>query len=108
MKRLTCLFLALGMMLCACAEAPAVPLETTLPATTAPSTEMTLPPETTGQLCTALVPEIGNFSMTFGESKAIVSIQDGALSTVTLTAAGEVPFLVTTIPLSFHAELNIP
>ena len=70
--------------------------------------DVILPPETTGQLCAALVPEIGNFSMTFGESKAVVSIQNGALSTVTLTAAGEVPFLVTTIPLNFHAELKIP
>lgn len=70
--------------------------------------KVTLPPETTGQLCAALVPEIGNLGITFGESKAVVSIQDGALSTVTLSAAGEVPFLVTTIPLSFHAELNIP
>jgi hypothetical protein len=70
--------------------------------------KVTLPPETTGQLCAALVPELGNLGMTFGESKAVVSIQDGALSTVTLSAAGEVPFLVTTIPLSFHAELNIP
>ena len=70
--------------------------------------EVTLPPEATGQLCAALVPELGNLGMTFGESSAVVSIQDGAISTVTLTAAGEVPFLVTTIPLSFHAELNIP
>lgn len=70
--------------------------------------KVTLPPETTGQLCAALVPEIGNLGITFGESKAVVSIQDGALSTVTLSAAGEVPFLVTSIPLSFHAELNIP
>lgn len=69
---------------------------------------VTLPPETTDQLCAALVPELGNLGMTFGESKAVVSIQEGALSTVTLSAAGEVPFLVTTIPLSFHAELNIP
>ena len=70
--------------------------------------DVTLPPETTGQLCAALVPELGNLSMTFGESSAVVSIQDGAISTVSLTAAGEVPFLVTTIPLAFHAELNIP
>ena len=69
---------------------------------------ITLPPETTGRLCAALVPELGNLGMTFGESKAVVSIQAGALSAVTLTASGEVPFLVTTIPLAFHAELNIP
>ena len=70
--------------------------------------KVTLPPETTGQLCAALVPELGNLGMTYGESRAVVSIQDGKLSAVTLSAAGEVPFLVTTIPLSFHAELNIP
>lgn len=70
--------------------------------------KVTLPPETTGQLCAALVPEIGNLGMTFGESKAIVSIREGKMSQITLSADGEVPFLVTTIPLSFHAELNIP
>ena len=70
--------------------------------------DVILPPETTGQLCAALVPEIGNFSMTFGESKAVISIHNGAFSEITLSAAGEVPCLVTTIPLSFHAELNIP
>jgi hypothetical protein len=70
--------------------------------------KVTLPPETTGQLCAALVPEIGNLGITFGESKAVVSIREGKMSQITLNAAGEVPFLVTTIPLSFHAELNIP
>ena len=69
---------------------------------------VTLPPEATDQLCAALVPELGNLGFAFGESKAVVSIQDGKLSAVTLSATGEVPFLATTIPLSFHAELNIP
>jgi hypothetical protein len=69
---------------------------------------ITLPPETSGQLCAALVPEIGNLGMTLGESTAVVSIREGKMSQITLSAAGEVPFLVTTIPLSFHAELNIP
>ena len=69
---------------------------------------VTLPPEATDQLCAALVPELGNLGFTFGESKAVASIQDGKLSAVTLSAAGEVPFLATTIPLSFHAELKIP
>lgn len=69
--------------------------------------EVTLPPETTGQLCAALVPEIGNLDMTFGESKAVISIREGKVSEITLTAAGEVPILVASIPLSFHAYLNI-
>ena len=70
--------------------------------------KVTLPAETTGQLCATLVPELGNLGMTFGESKAVISIHNGAFSEITLSAAGEVSFLVTTIPLSFHAELNIP
>ena len=69
---------------------------------------VTLTPEATGQLCAALVPELGNLGMTFGESKAVLSIRAGKLSEMSLIAGGEVPFLVTTIPLSFHAELNIP
>jgi hypothetical protein len=68
----------------------------------------TLTPDATGQLCAALVPELGNLGMTFGESRAVVSIREGKMSQITLSAAGEVPFLVTTIPLSFRAELNIP
>ena len=70
--------------------------------------KVTLTPEATGQLCAALVPELGNLGMTFGESKAVLSIRAGKLSEMSLIAGGEVPFLVTTIPLSFHAELNIP
>ena len=69
---------------------------------------VTLPPEATDQLCAALVPELENLGFAFGESKAVVSIQGGKLSAVTLSAAGEVPFLATTIPLSFHAGLKIP
>ena len=69
---------------------------------------VTLPPEATDQLCAALVPELENLGFAFGESKSVISIQGGKLSAVTLSAAGEVPFLATTIPLSFHAELNIP
>lgn len=69
---------------------------------------VTLPPEATDQLCAALVPELENLGFAFEESKTVLSIQGGKLSAVTLSAAGEVPFLVTTIPLSFHAELNIP
>jgi hypothetical protein len=45
--------------------------------------------------------------MTFSQSRATVIITEGKLATVTLTAAGEVPFLLASIPLSFTAELNI-
>ena len=70
--------------------------------------EIGLPSETTGAICTALVPQSENLGIAFDESQAMLSIDGGRLSAVTLTAGGEVPFLVTTIPLSFHAELKIP
>ena len=72
MKRLFCLFLALGMMLCACAEAPAVP-PTTLPAATVPSTEMTLPPETT-------VPAFSEYTRSIDDPETMIYAGPGFLS----------------------------
>ena len=73
MKRLFCLLLALGMMLCACAEAPAVPPATTLPAATAPSTEMTLPPETT-------VPVFTEYTRSIDDPETMIYAGPGFLS----------------------------
>ena len=73
MKRLICLVLALGMMLCACAEAPAVPPETTLPAATVPSTEMTLPPETT-------VPAFSEYTCSIDDPETMLYAEPGFLS----------------------------
>lgn len=70
--------------------------------------EVKLPAEITGAVCTTLVPQMETLGMTFGESTAVLRISGGELRNVTLSTEGEVPFLVTTIPLSFHAELNIP
>lgn len=69
--------------------------------------QIDLPPETTRQLCTTLVPKLADLSITFGDSQAILTFRDNALSAVKVAAAGEVPFLITTIPISFHSELLI-
>ena len=70
--------------------------------------QITLPPDTSGALCAALVPQIEGLGMTFAESQAELTITDGRFRSVKLNAGGEVPFLVTTIPLSFSAELKLP
>lgn len=70
--------------------------------------QITLPPETSGALCSALVPQIEGLDMTFAEGEAELIITGGHLRAVTLNTGGEVPFLVTTIPLSFSAELKLP
>lgn len=70
--------------------------------------QIDLPPETTGQLCTALIPRLADLGITLGNSQALLRIQNGRLSSVTLTADGEVPFLLTTIPVSFQGALTIP
>ena len=66
-----------------------------------------LPPETTEALCTALVPQVGEMGMTFPESRATLTIVGGKVTGADLRVEAEVPFLVTTIPLTFTAELNI-
>lgn len=70
--------------------------------------QLDLPPETTGQLCTALVPKLAELSITFGGSRAILTIADGKLTGVSMSAEGEVPFLLSSIPVSFRTELSIP
>lgn len=66
-----------------------------------------LPPEITNSLCTTLVPQIQNLDIEFGGSQAVLTFRDSALQSVTMTAQGEVPFLVATIPVAFRAELTI-
>ena len=46
-------------------------------------------------------------SMTFPESRATLTIVGGKVTGADLRVEAEVPFIVTTIPLTFTAELNI-
>lgn len=69
--------------------------------------ELTLPADATGRLCAALVPQAANLGITFSESCGVVTIAEGKITSASLTAEGEVPFLITTIPLSFQAALVI-
>ena len=70
--------------------------------------DLSLPADTTNALCTALVPQLSDLGIRFEESHATLTTEDAALSSVTMTAEGEVPFLITTIPVTFRAELRIP
>lgn len=70
--------------------------------------EISLPGDTANALCTALVPQLSDLGIRFGESRAVLTIEDAAIRSVTMTAGGEVPFLITTIPVAFRAELLIP
>jgi hypothetical protein len=54
------------------------------------------------------VPQLADLGIRFGESHAALTIEDARLTSVTMTAEGEVPFLITTIPVAFRAELLIP
>ncbi|MBQ7099486.1 MAG: hypothetical protein IJO05_07205 [Oscillospiraceae bacterium] len=70
--------------------------------------DLSLPADTTNSLCSTLVPQLTELGITFAESRATVAITEGSISSILLTADGEVPFLITTIPVSFRAELTIP
>ena len=69
---------------------------------------LTLPPEETASICAMLVPQTEGLDLSFEESKLSLTIAGGKLQNVTLAAGGSVPLIVTTIPLTFHAELQIP
>lgn len=68
---------------------------------------LSLPAEATAELAAQLVPQIRSLGITFTESTCQLSIQSGKLTGATLTADGTVPFLLTTIPLSFSATFDI-
>lgn len=67
-----------------------------------------IPAETTAALATQLVPQLQPLGISFHAGNAILRIENEKLSTLSLTASAEVPFLITMIPLSFSAELQIP
>lgn len=68
---------------------------------------LSLPAETTAELVSQLVPQVGSLGLTFTDSEAIVTIREGKLTAASIEANGDIPFLVTTIPLSFSAEFQI-
>lgn len=70
--------------------------------------DISIPADTTNALCTALVPQLSDLGIRFGESRSVLTIEDAAIRSVVMTAGGEVPFLITTIPVAFRAELLIP
>ena len=70
--------------------------------------DIPLSADTTAAFSSALVPQLADLGIRFGESHAALTIEDARLTSVTMTAEGEVPFLITTIPVAFRAELQIP
>lgn len=68
---------------------------------------VSLPAEATAELVGQLVPQAAELGITFKSSKAVLHIMDKRLTRVTLTAEGSVPFLFTTIPVSFAATFDI-
>ena len=58
-------------------------------------------------LLTALVPQAADLGITLDNSTLCLQITKGCLSSADLTAGGSVPFLFTTIPVDFTAELTI-
>lgn len=66
-----------------------------------------LPSEETAELVCQLVPQAESLGITFTESEAVLVFISGKLTSAAISAEGEIPFLVTTIPLSFSAKFDI-
>lgn len=66
-----------------------------------------LTPEATQELCRGLISQITELGISFDASQTVLTIEDGKFSHLTMNAGGQVPFLVTTIPVSFSAQFDI-
>lgn len=68
---------------------------------------ITLPGDATAALAQALVPQAKGLDITFEESSLELTIAGGQLTGAAIRAGGSVPFLFTTIPLTFTANLTV-
>lgn len=66
-----------------------------------------LPGDTTAALAEALVPQAKGLDITFDESSLELTIAGSKLTGAAIRAGGSVPFLFTTIPLTFTANLTV-
>ena len=69
---------------------------------------LTLPSDDATALLGSLVPQAADLGITLGESTLSLCITAERLTSASLTAEGSVPFLFTTIPVEFSAELTRP
>lgn len=68
---------------------------------------MTIPADLTAELAEKLVPQAADLGIVFDQCEAQMVITDGKLTSVTIGAAGTVPFLLSTIPIAFSAEFLV-
>lgn len=68
--------------------------------------EVLLTPEITTALLESLVPQAAGLDITMDSSTLCVQIRAGRLSNAIISAEGSIPFLITTIPVTFTAELS--
>ena len=69
---------------------------------------LTLPSDDATALLGSLVPQAADLGITLGESTLSLCITAERLTSASLTAEGSVPFLFTTIPVEFSAEMTRP
>lgn len=68
---------------------------------------LTLQPQTARELFCALIPEIAELDFTFTQCTGQLSIRDGKLDTIQLSGGGEVPFLITTVPITVSVDISL-
>lgn len=66
-----------------------------------------LPADAATDLLEALVPQAADLGITLGDSVLTLCITADRLTSASLSAEGSVPFLFTTIPVDFSAELTV-
>lgn len=69
--------------------------------------ELSIPGDATAALTESLIPQAAGLGITYDDSTLTLSITNGQLTGASIKAGGSVPFLFTTIPVRFTANLTI-
>ena len=68
---------------------------------------ISIPGDATADLTESLIPQAAGLGIDFEESTLVLTITSGKLTAADISAGGSVPFLFTTIPVSFTANLSV-
>ena len=69
--------------------------------------EVLLTPDTTTAILESLVPQSAGLGIAMESSTLCIQIREGRVTNAMICADGSVPFLITTIPVTFSADLTI-
>ncbi len=73
---------------------------------TSGSYSLVIPSELVKSFCTKMVPEIENFPITYEDGALVLEVKENMLHNIQLDCSGQMPFLITTVPISLDVKVT--